>query len=1104
MIHSGAAARCRAAGSGRNLFSLSIFCSCWLLLAGPIWAGNYFQGVSPTNVPWTNGIVPYLFDTNYTVTATESNVILAGLREWELAAKVKFVPYTNQNHYVLLQFTNDGSGTGFYLNYPPGAGTAATMMLHGLSRGLMCHEGGHLCGLQHEHQRIDRNNYIEVNFTNIIGGTNGEGATAFLIDSNSTSFGSYDFESVMHYTPGNFNIGPGFDSFDPLPPYSDYYHKLGNLALSIGDRAAVANLYGPPATPLTNIVTTTADGGFGSLRAAIYYASDHPGTTIKFNIPNTDPGFSNGVFTIYLVGELPPLVSARTVIDGTTQPGYTSFPVIALDASQVSPEAYAISGLHFYGTNCTVRALAFDNFAYAGIQLLSPDATSNHVEGCYLGVKSDGTNAAPNNFAGAIFQFGPHDNFIGGTNAAQGNVISGNLQYGILINDTNSDHNIVRDNYIGLDASGSFAIPNGYSGVGVWYDPRNTIIGGTNAGWGNIISGNLQYGVYLAGTNNSGVVFQNNGIGTDATGSNAVPNGLGGIGVFEGAHNVTIGGPIKADGNLISGNTNAGIYFVGVGVTNNVVQGNLIGVNLAGTAALPNSQVGIFIYGGASANAIGGANPHEGNLLSGNLLEGVYLSDTGTTGNLVQGNYVGTDITGSNAVPNGDIGVGVWNGASGNLIVGNLISGNTNYGLVIGGATTNTVQGNLIGTDITGTNALGNRFTGAAIWGTATGNLIGGTNAGAGNVISGNWTYGLFISDNNTTGNFVEGNAVGTDVTGKRALANGFAGVAIFNQAAANIIGGTTVGTTNLISGNGTYGVFISDTNTTGNLVEGNLIGTDITGINALGNGTASGSGANVELQQGAVGNFIGGTAVGAGNVIAFSSAKGVLLYDPATTNNAIRGNSIFGNTNLGIDLNNDGVTPNHVGFLAGPNDFQNYPVITTAAGFSGNTVVAGTLNSLAGQHYFVDVYRSPAPDPSGYGEGKFYLGSTNVTTDGAGNDAFMFTTTAGNYAGQYLSATATSAAGDTSEFGLTVLATNITGPFALFTSPPQSRTNGFVFSLLLQTNFNYRVQAATNLAINPVVWTDLTNFLATNSLLNFVDHNATNYRVRFYRVVSP
>ena len=1080
-----------------------MLCSSWLLLAGPVWAGNYFQGVSPATVPWSNGIVPYLFDTNYTITATESNVILAGLREWELAARVKFVPYTNQNHYVLLQFTNDGSGTGFYLNYPPGAGTAATMMLHGLSRGLMCHEGGHLFGLQHEHQRIDRDNYILINTNNIVGGTNADsGLSAFFIDTNSTPFGPYDFESAMHYTPGNFSIGAGFDSLDPLPPYQRFLHKLGNLALSIGDRAAVANLYGPPTTPLTNIITTTADGGSGSLRAAIYYANDHPGTTIRFNIPNTDPGYSNGVFTIYLIGELPPLVSAGTVIDGTTEPGYSGSPVIALDGSQVSPEAFAISGLHLYGTDCTVRALAFDNFAYAGVQLFCSDAVSNHVEGCSIGVQPDGINAAPDNLAGVIFQFGPHNNFIGGASVAQRNIISGNTYYGVQINDTNSDSNAILGNYIGLNKYGSAAVPNGYSGIGIWDGPVGTIIGGTNTGARNVISGNDGDGINLSYSNVSGVVIQGNYIGTDFTGANAVPNGNAGVDVFSGAHGMIIGGTNAAARNVISGNGYAGVILAGAGVTDNLVQGNYVGTYVNAIKPLPNGQIGIGIWGGASGNFVGGTNAGARNVISGNSLEGVYVGDPGTTGNVVQGNFIGTDVAGTHVIANGDIGVGIWNGASSNLIVGNLLSGNNNYGLVIGGAFANTVQGNLIGTDITGTNALGNRFTGAAIWGAATGNLIGGTTGAAGNIISGNATYGLFISDTNTTGNFVEGNAVGTNVTGKRALANGFAGVAIFNQAAANIIGGTTAGTTNLISGNGTYGVFISDTNTTGNLVEGNLIGTDITGTNALGNGTANSSGANVELQQGAVGNFIGGTAAGAGNVIAFGSVKGVLLYDPATTNNAIRGNSIFGNTNLGIDLNNDGVTPNHAGFLAGPNDLQNYPVITNAFGFGSSTDIAGTLNSTANRPYYVDVYRNPVPDPSGHGQGKFYLGSVNVTTDGSGNGTFAMTV-AGNYTGQYLSSTATSAGGDTSEFGLTVLATNYPGPLAEFIEPYQSRTNGFTFSLLLQTNFNYRIQAATN-PVASAVWTDLTNFVATNSLFNFIDHSATNYRVRFYRVASP
>ena len=85
----------------------------WVFAAPAAWAGNYFQGVSPASVFWPGGVVPYLFDTNYTITPAQENVILAGLREWELAANVKFDPYTNQANYVLLQYTNDGSGSGF-------------------------------------------------------------------------------------------------------------------------------------------------------------------------------------------------------------------------------------------------------------------------------------------------------------------------------------------------------------------------------------------------------------------------------------------------------------------------------------------------------------------------------------------------------------------------------------------------------------------------------------------------------------------------------------------------------------------------------------------------------------------------------------------------------------------------------------------------------------------------------------------------------------------------------------------------------------------------------------------------------------------------------
>jgi hypothetical protein len=1084
--------------------------SFWLVGAAPMLrAANFFQGVAPGTVPWPGGVVPYRFDTHYSVTGAESNAIIAGLREWELAANVKFVPYVSQSNFVLLQFTNDGSGTGYYL-----AGSATTngvMMLHGLARGLMCHEAGHLLGLQHEHQRIDRNSFIEVNPGNVFGGTNGEGLGAFLIDSNSTAFGNYDFESVMHYAANAFTNGLG-DSLDPLPPFEKFYHKLGNLALSLGDRAAAVHLYGPPTIPLTNLVTTTADGGAGSLRAAIYYANDHPGTTIRFNLSTSDPNYHNGVYGIHLLGELPPLVSAGTVVDGTTQPGYAGKPLVVLDGSQVPPEAGEVSGLHLYGTNGVVRALAVDSFSYAGIQLFCSDATSNRVEGCYAGLQGDGVTPAPNEFAGIIFQYGAHDNLIGGLNATQRNVVSGSVYYGILINDTNSDGNVIEGNYIGTDATGSVAVPNQYSGVGVYYDQNHTLIGGTDAGAGNVISGNGQYGIYVDGFNNRDVVIQGNRLGTDATGTYAISNTIGGVLVTAGAHGVVIGGSTAGAGNVVSGNGVVGIYLNGPAGSSNVVQGNLVGLNAAGTAAVGNLN-GIYLVNGVSSTTVGGTNAAARNVISGNLDYGIFVSDAGTTNNVIEGNYIGADVSGSRALGNGSatyggIGIGIWSQANGNFVggptpgAGNLISGQITYGVAVGGADDNVIAGNLLGTDATGTLALAND-TGVAVFGGATGTLVGGTAAGSANVISGNATYGLFISDAGTTSNSVAGNLIGTDLSGKHALANGFAGAAIFGSAANNLFGGSAAGAGNVISGNGTYGVFLSDAGTAANRVQGNLIGTDVTGAAPLGNGGETSYGANVELQQGASGNFIGDIAAGAGNVIAFSaSGPGVLLYDAGTTNNAIRGNAIYGNSALGIDLAGDGVTLNHRGVVAGPDDLQNYPLLLSAVVQGGNTTVYGKLNGLPGMTYQVDLYRNPGADASGHGQGQFYTGTVSVQTDAAGNGAFAVALN-GDLTGQYLSATAVAPGGDTSEFSADTAgtATPITSQFTgAFTGPTAT---GFQAQAFLNSGQSYRVQASTNLA-DAAGWLDLTNFSAGTGLLMFTDGGATNLPARFYRLVSP
>lgn len=1153
-------------------------------------SSNFYQGVATNTPPWPGGIVPYVFDAG--VTGAEQSVYLAGMREWELAANVHFVPHTTQTNYVILRF-DYMQGTNTYV-----AGIPGVMTIDSLSRAQIGHETGHLLGFQHEHMRTDRNTYITVNFGNLMtgGATNGSGegggvAALYNIDTNSTLHGIYDFESVMHYGRTLFSIDP--NTLDVMVPnasyFAQYYYRIGNYALSPGDRAGAAYLYGPPATPITNVVTTTADSGLGSLRAAIYYANDHPGTTIRFNIPTNDPGYSNGVYTIYTSGELPPLIANGTVIDATTQPGYVNHPVITIDGSQLIPQVtytydFFVSGLHIFAANCTVNGLAINNFPFVGINVEYAFAISNRIEGCYIGVAPNGTNAAGNNYQGISIDTGASRNFIGGTNPGQRNVIAGNGQYGVLILGTNgqygatvigtnSNNNIVLGNYIGLNATGTAALSHPFSGIGIWGGSSSNVIGGTATGSRNVISGNTQYGVFVSDSNTVGTVFQGNYIGTDATGGVGISNGSGGIGIFNGANTVTVGSTNAGAGNVLSGNGNAGLWLDGPGVTNNVVQGNYLGLNAGGTAAISNSVTGLYIVGGSHSNLIGGTVVGAANVFSGNFSYGLYISDPGTASNLVQGNFFGTGPQGTNAFPNGYTGIGIWNGTSNNLIGGtnaaarNIISGNAGQGIAMGdpGTSGNLIAGNYIGVASNGISALPNAGIGVYVETGPQNNVIGGTTPGAGNLISANGGDGIQIYG--ASHNFVQGNLVGTSANGLGRLGNSGSALSLFGGAQFNTIGGTSPAARNVFSGSTNYdgvymygvtnnviqgnyigtdisgltvlangvsgygltlfggcqgnqilgnviaasvnqGIFIADPGTSGNVIQGNDIGVGSDGVTALGNGQQG-----IIIGNSASGNVIGlGLAgSGAGNVIAHNNYEGIILYDTGTTGNIIRGNNIFSNGALGINLvggteNSYGVTANHVGgAVPGPNDLQNYPVITVAATIPNLTAISGTLNSTANRSFLIDVYRNTSPDPSGNGEGQIYVGNTTMTTTGSGNGSFTLTANS-SYTGQYFSATATDVTtGDTSEFSSDVVATN--GPVPLlFTGPYGFNSNGFSFTLALNTNQNYTIQTATNLATNPVAWITLSNFVATNSLIQFTDHSATNHNIlnRFYRAVTP
>ncbi len=354
--------------------------------------------------------------------------------------------------------------------------------------------------------------------------------------------------------------------------------------------------------------------------------------------------------------------------------------------------------------------------------------------------------------------------------------------------------------------------------------------------------------------------------------------------------------------------------------------------------------------------------------------------------------------------------------------------------------TGNLVEGNFIGTDITGTQPLGNGSSygsGISVPGfnlnllaysdsLLSAETIGGTTPGAGNLISGNSGNGIYV------GGFTEvqvlGNMIGTDVTGTHALGNG---TGIYVQEQDNVvpgvelpmstIGGTAAGAGNLISGNVQQGIAINSGSYT--VIQGNVIGTQADEVSPLGNCS---DGILVDFTDSNGGEFllptnitIGGTAAGAGNTIDDNGGRGVNVVNggPIT----ILANSIFGNGNLGIDLGGDGVTLNTSGGPhTGPNELQNFPVITQALAGSTTQVVA-TLNSAPSASFLISFYESPQADPSGYGQGQVYLGSTTVTTDVSGNATVTLDLPVPTSGGEVLTATATDSIGDTSEFSQAV-----------------------------------------------------------------------------------
>jgi parallel beta-helix repeat protein len=662
----------------------------------------------------------------------------------------------------------------------------------------------------------------------------------------------------------------------------------------------------------TNTATVTITVGSGT-SLVVTNTNDSGAGSLRqaISTANIEPGSTisfnipgAGPFTISPASALP-TISAPVTIDGYTQPG-------------ASPNTAAV------GTNAVIKIAL----------------NGSSISGTFDGLQ-----------------------IVAGSSTVRGLAIGGFKDAGIFLGTAGG--NTIEGNFLGTDASGNAAVPNGLvtvtqngttaSGAAVISRSPNNLIGGSSAASRNLISGNYSQGVRVdsqdgSPANGAGTTIVNNLIGTNASGNAALANGLapnGGSGISVLVPNVTIGGPSAALRNVISGNNGQGISAspstfgspqTVVTVPNNLmVQGNYIGVKADGSGPLGNTTNGLFVVG--PNTHIGGANATPGfacsgacNVIAGNGGLGLIVSSStdiaaqavtsSGAGSFVEGNYIGINPTGVTAMPNAAGGMSIT--APGVTIGGttagqrNVISGNSNNGITLNAipysptttvATSGTgaiITGNFIGLNAAGTGAVPNAGSGIAVL--VPNVRIGGPTANERNVVSGNGGVGIsggasVISSGGTL------TAI-SDSTNLTVIGNYVGVSADASTARPNNNGGVFVSAPNAKIG-GTTNATIGACTGACNLISGNngsgvSVGANYENNNAatLGQIYSQGTGAQI------VGNFIGvtlggNTAMPNGNAgIQVNAANAVIGGSTAIERNVISGNG----TN-GINIANNFVT---------------------------------------------------------------------------------------------------------------------------------------------------------------------------------------------------
>jgi hypothetical protein len=770
---------------------------------------------------------------------------------------------------------------------------------------------------------------------------------------------------------GEGNVISG--NYDAAGTYSDGIY-LTNTA---GGTSILGNIIGPQKDGATYVAGNLQDVGI--------YNNGSPSNTIGGTTSGARNTISaNETFGIVISGA----ASAGNVIKGNyigTDSTGTAFITGSTQATGILVNTNAPAGIMIGGSGANegnvISGQSGGGVANGcGINIVNTSGGTS-VLGNIIGPQKNGTTFLTNNnqVYGVLVNSSPN-NIIGGITGR--NIISSNLVYGVRIDGAPSTGNLVKGNYIGLDITGTSLIPNAIqeNGVALATSAANNTIGGTTAGEGNVISGNISTtfgtGVYIFGGATTNTIVGNI-IGPRANGTSYLTSSLQYYGFYIAASpNNIIGGATAAHRNIISANETYGVYFTGAATTGNSIKGNYIGIDKNGTTFIAGStqDYGVYFVSDVGAgNSIGGSAAGEGNVISGNSNTGIILQSTVAGGNSVLGNIIGPQANGTSYLASNIQTYGIYNSGSPNNTIGgnsagarNIISGNDFAGINLNGAgaTGNIIKGNYFGSG-SGLGALtgSSQDYGIYIISGAANNVIGSTVAGEANTFAFNTVNGLYLNNLTTTGNKISGNPIYKNI-GKQininygaAQANGGMAFPVITSAFPTTVSGTA-------PANAVVEVFNSTTSNS-----------CFDALAYLGSATANAGGAWTLATAIAVGDTVIATATSAtNNTSEFSSCVPVLAAQTITTS-AITPTTYCQGASVSVPFTITGT------FIAG-NTFT--AQLSNAAGSFAAPVVLGTL---AGTTAGTIVGTIPGGQAAGSGY-RIRVVASNPATTGSDNGA--------------------------------------------------------------------------------------------------------------------